>query len=177
MDNYQQNQQKGIGKMLKLMHTYQRKEGIKGQCLANTQYLHNCYEASCPWMKTKAIAVIAHREIYTEREIDGKMQVEIVQYIITHVVLQLNKTQLIDPSAEVNDQDMTYIAYNIPTFLKRLKTKGISETEIKKILTEYLALMKCANRINAGEIIVADKAFYDAQADYIEQQHTELRNQ
>lgn len=179
MGNYRKKQCIDVNKIVNFMYDYQRKEDINGQCLTNTQYLYHSVTASFPWMqKVKAIAVIAHRKIYTECGIvDGKMQVELAHMCNTHVVLQINETQLIDPSAEVNDQDMTYITYNIPAFLKRLKEAGMAETELKQILSRYLKFKSYADRINSGETIIVDEAFYNAQADYVEQKVNELRNQ
>jgi hypothetical protein len=38
----------------------------------------------------------------------------------------------------------------------------------KKIIEKFMAFLDLAERMNAGELLVCDKAFYNAQADFLE---------
>jgi hypothetical protein len=127
--------------------------------------------ASIPGINAKALAVIAYRQIHKERGIkDNKKQIEVQHHLITHMVLQIGDSKLIDPSAEVVDMDdIQYIGSNICDLLKKLRLKeGVLEAELKEALKQYLLFKSYAERINSGELIVANKVYYNNQADYIQ---------
>jgi hypothetical protein len=150
------------------MHEYQRKNGIKRKCLTNSQLLYDCLKTSIPGFPVKALAVIAYRQVHKERGIkNGKMHIEVQYHLITHMVLQIDDG-LIDASAEIADlDDVTYVGFDICKLLKKLKDE-VDEAALKYVLKKYLLFKSYAERMNSGELIVCDKAYYFKQADYIE---------
>lgn len=161
-------------RLVEKMHQYQRKHDIKGQCLANTQYLYDSVNASFPRIQPKAIAVIVHKNILSKEcgIIDGKLHIEIEDRLIIHMVLQIGDNKIIDPSAEIADLvDAQYIGFDIPKLLKKLRNDGMSESDIKFALKQYLLFKSYAERINSGELIICDKSYYLNQNDYIQSHH------
>jgi hypothetical protein len=159
-----------MNSLVEKMYEYQRKHGIKGECLANTQYLYDSVNASIPGINAKAFAVIAYRQIHKEHGIkDRKRHIEVQHHLITHMVLQIGDSKLIDPSAEVADMDnIQYVGSNICNLLKKLRMEGLSESEIKDGLKQYLLFKSYAERMNSGELLVANKVYYNNQADHIQ---------
>ena len=79
-----------MNSLVEKMHEYQRKYGIKQECLANTQYLYDSVNASIPGIEAKAMAVIAYRQLHKERGIiNGVKQIEVQHHLIIHMVLQI----------------------------------------------------------------------------------------
>jgi hypothetical protein len=157
-----------MNELIKTMHEYQRKNGIKGQCLANTQYLYDSLTASIPGLPIKPLAVIAYRQVHKELGIkNGKMHIEVQHHLITHMVLQV-EDYLLDASAEIADMDdVTYVGFDICKLLKKLKGE-VNEAGLKDVLKKYLLFKSYAERMNSGELIVCDKAYYDKQDDYVQ---------
>lgn len=155
--------------LLNPMYEYQRKNGITGQCLANTQYLFDSIKASFENAPVKAMAVVVndYNEIMTER--DGKPCLEIVHRLVVHMVLQINDDQCLDPSVEFSDLDnIQYIGHEFCKSMKKLKESGFSDDLLKTTLKKYLAFLSYAERINSGRLTIPDKAYYDEQANYVE---------
>jgi len=154
--------------LLNPMYEYQRKNGIKGQCLANTQYLFDSIKASfanAP-VKAKAVIVNDYNEIMTKR--DGKPCVEIVHRLVVHMVLQISDDQSLDPSVEFSDLDnIQYIGHDFCKSIKKLKESGFSDDLLKTTLKKYLLFLSYAERINSGRLTIPDKAYYDGQADFV----------
>jgi hypothetical protein len=156
--------------LLEPMYEYQRKNGIKGQCLANTQYLFDSIKASFRNAPVKAKAVIINdydeKTIYKDNEKD---HIEITHRLVVHMVLQINEKQSLDPSAEFADlKKIQYIGHNFCSSLKKLKESGFSDEILKTTLKKYLLFISYAERMNSGELIVADKSYYNEQAEYVE---------
>jgi hypothetical protein len=85
------------------------------------------------------------------------------------MVLQIGDNKIIDPSAEIADLvDAQYIGFDIPKLLKKLRNDGMSESDIKFALKQYLLFKSYAERINSGELIICDKSYYHKQNDYIQ---------
>jgi hypothetical protein len=159
-----------IAKLIAVMHKYQKDNNIKNECIANTQYLYDSLKSSFPDIQAKARAVIAFRHVEKELGvIDGKMNVHFDDYFIIHMCVDIGNDKLVDPSQDINDlPNVTYIGYDIVNFMKKVRSWGHDEEQIKKIIKQYVEFIKYAERINDGEMLYANKKYYNEQADYVE---------
>lgn len=156
-----------ITKLITKMHEYQRANSVTKQCLQNTQYLYDSIK-DWPWIQIAPLAVIAYREIDIENEIDGKIVIKRQCYIVNHMVLQISNELLLDPSAEIADQnDFQYVGYDIPKLLKKIKDMGMADTDVKLALKNYLLFKSYAEQMSNGKLFICDKQHYDGQADFI----------
>ena len=155
--------------LIDTMHEYQRKNNIKGQCIANSQYLYDSLNDSSPWIDAKVMAVIAYKEKYIEHGIiNDKIAVCIEHYCCVHMTVQINDTDLLDPSVEFADQDdIIYVGFDICKLLKRLQLNGITKDKIKFLLEKYLLFKSYAEQMNSGKLLFTDKQYYHSQHDYI----------
>ena len=157
-----------ITKLITKMYEYQRTNNVTKQCLQNTQYLYDSIKTAWPWIQVAPLAVIAYREIDIENKIDGKIVIKRQCYIVNHMVLQISNESLLDPSAEIADNnDFQYVGYDIPILLKKLKDMGIADTELKETLRGYLLFKSYAEQMSNGKLFICDKQNYDGQADFI----------
>lgn len=131
------------------LFTYQKKNGIVGQCVTNAQYFRDCLIAS--GASAKSVAVIAFTK-------DKK--------VVVHMVVEIEGV-LVDPSYEIASQvDTYYKTYKeLRDTLPIIGTLGLSPREF---LETFLHFVEAANRQNQGEVIVSNKEYYNALADYIE---------
>ena len=159
-----------IVKLIAIMHKYQKKNNIKGQCITNTQYLYKLFKSSFPDTPVKARAVIAYRHVEKELDvINGKTNIHFDTYCIIHMCIDVGNNELVDPSQEINDlPNVNYIGYDIVNFIKKVRSCGHDEEHLKKIIKDYVEFIKYAERINAGEMLCANEKYYNEQADYVE---------
>lgn len=148
-----------IRKILDLMHEYQKIHGTQRQCMANVQYLYDCIKASYPkelGAKAKAVFVLSDEGGYNFL-CPGHLIIEVAGIVM-------------DPSYEISSlKDPQYIG-NYSTFIKMFP-EHINDN---KLLETYLTLCERAREINDGELRVADKLYYHAQADWVGEKMTAL---
>jgi hypothetical protein len=137
------------------MREFQEKNGIQKQCVTNCQYLYDVIKLNGNHnVKVKAVIVISDMDTLG---------------IISHLVVVNNNT-LLEPSYDVFSlQNKSYFD-NTKDFMERFDNefKQVAQLNLKESIGNFLALMKLADRINDGELVITDKEFYDRQADFIE---------
>lgn len=152
--------------LVTLMHEYQKKHKVKGKCITNTTYLVDCLRMS--GVNARAKAVIAYWFDH-----DGR-----AFYNCVHMVVELGDDTIVDPSYEIDSihdchyVDKLHLAY--PKCLEGAKVKheGIGK---KEKVEAFLQFIEFAKRINDGEVLVTDREYYNAQADYVEHRARRMR--
>ena len=141
------------------MREFQKENNIKGQCVTNTQYLYDTIKMNLRNnVKTKAVIVFSHDE--------EKNNVYCVE---GHLVLVLSDDEtIIEPSYEIFCLKNKLYFDNIKDFLNIFDDKVKIKIDKKKLVSHHIKFMKLSEQINNGECLVADKKFYNEQADYIE---------
>ena len=157
-----------IGRTVDNMREYQNLNNVKGQCITNTQYLYDTikYNSFGKYVEFKAKAVFVIK-------IDNELN---LTRFVTHVVLNVkdksnDEEYIIDPSYETFSLKNKKYYDTIQSFMPFFK--NMTDENKKKILKEYISLSKHADNINNGELLFADRKFYDQQADYIQEKQAD----
>ena len=140
------------------MLVYQNKRKITKQCVTNTQYLYDCIGASFGYGIATTVPCIVIATNTTNNTLE----------IITHLVIKVPGGWL-DPSYEVfSKQEKTY-CFTIKEFQEVIKKSSIKPSPRVSSLTKktFLQLSDLAEKMNGGELVVADKTFYNEQADFV----------
>ena len=133
--------------ILDAMMVYQQKHNITRMCISNTQFFLDCVKQNHPELKPKAKAVI----VITDDIVCVHLVVELGGMVIdsSHEFVSINNRNYFDTFAE-------------------LKKSKIPLANEKWILSTYLEFMDYAKRMNGGELLIVNKAYYDDQADFVE---------
>jgi hypothetical protein len=157
MNNFVENSIK-INNIVNSMREFQKINNIKNQCMTNTQTLYDILKNNnlC-YFNAKAKAVFA---------ISNNKETNTVN-IIHHIVIIVNNI-IIDPSYDV--YSLINIDYydNIKDFTSLFENPQKQLLNLKEYLTKFIHFTKIAIDINNGELRIANKDFYNKQADYIE---------
>ncbi len=151
-----------IAKIIRSMREFQEKNGIKKQCVTNVQYLYDCIKInhSSANVKVKALMVIS-----TDND------AETCTCVSGHLaIILVDDETLIEPSYDVFSLKNKSYFDNIKDLMDSFDDKDSlkKKFDIKKIVLDHIYFMKLAEQINNGELTIADKKFYNDQADYIE---------
>ena len=139
-----------LGRILKLMYEYQKKNGITKKCITNSQYLRDCIAHIKRWVKIAPVFAVTET---------GQIGIHMVVLILD------TEPEVIDPSYEFVTKTVLYAQ----TF-DELKKKVILFKDLslrRQLLTEFLEFVEIARKQNNGEVFV-DQEYYNAQADYVE---------
>lgn len=150
-----------IRKVIDLMLEYQKEKGIVEQCITNTQYLYDCIKQNLPDEAHKFRAEPCIVVAVTNDE-----QTSVHTY--NHFVIKC-EGRVIDASYEVYSQKVKTYCYTIAEFKKTIEGLEMSQEYMKWVISHHITFLRLAKRMNDGELLVCDKEFYDAQADYIEE--------
>jgi len=132
--------------ILDAMMVYQQKHNITRMCISNTQFFLDCVKQNHPELKPKAKAVIVVND----------------EVVCVHLVVELGG-MVIDSSHEiVSSRNKLYF----DTFADLKRTVAL--TNEKWVLSTYLEFMDYAKRMNGGQLLIVNKAYYDDQADFVE---------
>jgi glutathione synthase/RimK-type ligase-like ATP-grasp enzyme len=132
--------------ILDAMMVYQLKHNITRMCISNTQFFLDCVKQNHPELKPKSKAVIVVND----------------DVVCVHLVVELGG-MVIDSSHEiVSTRNKLY--FDTFADLKRAK---ISLANEKWILSTYLDFVDYAKRMNEGQLLIVNKAYYDSQADFV----------
>ena len=144
-----------LAKIVFYMREYQEIHGIKKQCLANCQYLYDIIRMNHPTLNVKVKSVLV-------TFIEGGTTF----YMGGHLVIILDDNIVIEPSHEIFICKNTNYYDNIKCFMENCPHK--SDPTTKQVINNFITFIKIADKMNSGILMVADKKFYDDQADYVE---------
>jgi len=150
-----------ISNIILSMREFQEKNGIKKQCVTNTQYLYDCIKMNFNNANVKAKALLV-----------ASLDIESGTFVITagHLVVILDDEIIIDASHDVFSlKNKTYF-HNVNDLISNFHHKDKLRTnfDIKELIHNHLHFMKLAEQINNGACIKSNKKFYNDQADYID---------
>jgi hypothetical protein len=142
-----------ISRIISLMLIFQQLNNIDKQCVTNTQYLYDCIKYNFPNYNVKAKAFICI--------IDDILDTTI---FITHLAVIIDD-DIYEPSYEL-------YKYKNKKYIDSIKNINFNKTpndfDKNQLLSNFIKMIKIANEINNGEIIIANRLFYDNQANFIE---------
>lgn len=153
-----------LSKCLERMMEFQKTNGIVKQCVTNTQYLYDSIKANCPGgtlMKAEACIVVAeYPEIKTIE-------------LINHIALRF-EDRILDPSYEVYSKENKSYYTTIADLMGAVEDGYFEKVEggqslFRETVSNHVHFLGLAKAINDGGLLVCDKEFYYAQADYVEQ--------
>ncbi len=163
-----------IGRTVNNMREYQNLNNVKGQCIANVQYLYDTFKANlsnkqnCKHTEFKAKAVFVIKT-------DNKLNVE---RFITHLVLNVKDKSngeefIIDPSYETFSLKNKNYHDTIQSFMSFFK--NTTDENRKKLLKDYISFSKYADIINNDGHLITDcnYKFYNQQADYVQEKQAD----
>jgi hypothetical protein len=150
------------------MREFQKKNCIKKQCISNSQYLYDCIKINYCNINVKVKAVLA---------LSINSETETFVFVGGHLVIVLDNDSVIDPSYDIFClKDISYFD-NIKDLMDMFgndKNKLNTKIDLKKIIYNHIHFKKIADRMNNGECLVSEKAFYNEQADYIEKLYLKM---
>ena len=151
-----------ISNVVLSMREFQKNNGIKKQCVTNTQYLYDTIKMnSINNVKAKAVFVLS-----CDNDTDTSV------FVGGHLVVKLDDETIIDPSYDIfclkNKSYFDNIKDLMDMFNDNDKVKLKSDVDIKKLICDHIHFIKLAEQINNGQHTITEKKFYDNQADYIE---------
>jgi len=139
------------------MLEYQKKNNITRECMTNTQYLYDTMKENNLIENCKAQAVIVCYES-PEKEL-----------VICpgHLVVVVDD-DIYESSYEYNQnlKNQTYFK-SIKELTDTISYVKNDKEQYRHFVSEFLKFTAIANRINSGDICVADKKNYDKQDDYV----------
>jgi hypothetical protein len=97
--------------------------------------------------------------------------------IVVHMIIDCNDGKyMFEPSYEINHHPDKAYFKTIQEFNATVKTiDGGPIPNMKETFKMFLEFVGYANKINAGNIVIADKTFYNKQADYVEAEIAKLQ--
>ncbi len=151
-----------LGKIILSMREYQKNNNIKGECITNAQYLYDTIKFNFKNAKIEAKAIIAAGQ-------DDECKT--CNLVCGHIVIFLNDNIIIDPSYETYSLPNKRYFLTIKELMENTdeKNKKYLKSNCKDYLKNHCDLIKIADKINNGGILIYDKKFYNDQADYVEQ--------
>ena len=144
--------------LIPMMYAYQKRHGIKKKCIDNTQFALDSFKASHPHLNIRASAVIMTS--WDERA--GRMKVW-----AGHLVLLLDDEDVVDPSYETGTAPDRRYYNSIATLLAENPVLKEEKEFLKETIQAFLSFSKFAKQMNEGVLLVTDKTYYNAQADYL----------
>ena len=157
--------------IIKNMLQFQKQRGVKNQCMTNTQFLYDCLRHSGFVVKVKACLVLSiHNDVIEDENVyyssncggDGSSITTII-----HLVVDVNGS-ILDPSYDVASlKDARYFD-SIASYRAAVKLLPIEHKHMKETISRFMEFLNLARRMNAGELLIADKKHYNEQADFVE---------
>ena len=153
----------GIKTVVDLMLEFQKANGIVKQCVTNTQYLYDVMKANLPPqipIRAEAcVVIVEHPEIGT------------IEFI-SHLALSF-EDRVIDSSYEIYSKENKSYYTTIADLMNVVEHGYFEKKEggqslLREIVSNHIDFVGMAKRINDGGLLVCDKEFYNAQADYVE---------
>jgi hypothetical protein len=148
-----------------LMWEYQKKMGIKDQCITNAQYIYD----SLKFSGVSSARVCATQVIHKDEEVRERR-------VITHLVVRVNDI-IVDASYDIASLKGKKYCFTVAEMVDTLKEQSVSPEFKKRTIKNFVEFLDLARRMNAGEILVADKDHYNQQADFLEEALPELAPQ
>jgi hypothetical protein len=146
--------------IIKHMWDYQKQNGIVGQCLTNTQYLRDCFLGN--GINAESVPVFALTS-------DGRC--------VIHMIVKVDG-EFYDPSYEIHSKALDYcLTYSeVRKYASNIRDGALCADpkgglSLREGMKTFLEFIKFAERQNKGEIVVVNKEYYYAQADYVEGKH------
>ena len=151
-----------ISNIVLSMREFQKNNGIKKQCVTNTQYLYDIIKMNnINNVKAKAVFVFS-----SDDDTDTGV------FVGGHLVVILDDETIIEPSYDIfclkNKSYFDNIKDLMDMFNDNDKVNLKSRLDIKKIVCDHIHFIKLAEQINNGQLTITEKKFYNHQADYIE---------
>jgi hypothetical protein len=147
-----------MNKMISLMRDYQKMHNIKGQCGTNSMYLVDNLRNFGFNAKVQPVIVVSTSS-------------DSIVVNSGHLVVIYNNV-LLEPSYEIYSLKTKHYCFNVKEFIdlvKQYKLENIiTNDKTKEFIKNYLSFCNLAKQINEGEFLIADRKFYDDQADYVE---------
>jgi len=144
------------------MLVFQRRRKITKQCVTNTQYLYDCIGASFGYGIATTVPCIVIATNTANKTLE----------LITHLVIKVPGGWL-DPSYEVFSKPEKTYCFTVKEFEDVIKKSSIQPSRRLCSTTKktFLQLRDIAEKMNGGELVVADKTFYNEQADFVAATH------
>jgi len=140
----------------KAMMDYQKQNNTTDRCFTNASYLAD--NLNMNGIKARLKVVIACYD-----------NVEIEMHVFnSHVVVELENGDIIDPSYDVNRFKPSYIdkIHQLPLLNLSKEQNGIT---LKEMVSSFISFMDFANKYNEkGKLYVTDKEYYHKQADFVD---------
>jgi len=175
--------QLSISKLCSAMREYQKNNNIVEQCMTNTQTLYDIVKLTYPDADVKAIPVICLNYIDVSDAVVktaenccfttlGQSCFENLEEDDTpilkqtiHLILKVNDI-FYEPSYELYTAKARYFT-SIKNLLDGVVPNTIIKNNLKNILPHFLHFVDLSERINKGELLIADKEYYNNQLDYL----------
>ena len=135
------------------MYAYQLKNGVKNQCMTNSQYIYDSMRYSGVSAARVCATLVLH-------------QGDMVLNIINHLVVRVND-RIIDASYDVASLKGKKYCFTVAEFLEACKELNLHLPLKKKTIENFVHFLGISKRMNAGEILVSDKIYYNKQADFV----------
>lgn len=146
--------------LIPMMYAYQKRHGIKKKCIDNTQFALDSFKATHPTLNVKAAAVFMTS--WDERA--GRMKVW-----GGHLVLLLDDEDVVDPSYETGTAPQRRYYTSVSALLAEQPVLKEEKEFMRETIQMFLSFSKYAKQMNEGVLLVTDKTYYNAQADYLKQ--------
>ena len=144
------------------MWAYQKERGIRDQCMTNSQYIYDCLRFSGVSSARVCATLVIHPEGEELR-------------VITHLVVRVNDA-IVDASYDIASLKGKKYCFTVAEALEALKGVSVSPEFKKANIKNFVWFLDLARRMNAGEILVADGAHYNQQADFLEESRRAPQN-
>lgn len=143
---------------LNLMRQYQKENGIKEQCITNTQTLYSILtDNKIDNVSAKAVFVLTN-------DIDNGISI----LCGGHIVVMIDGT-IIEPSYDMFCRKEIYYFDNAKSLINSLSTEDREKIkgQFKKIFGDHIRFLEYEKKINNGEFVICDRSYYDQQLDYV----------
>jgi hypothetical protein len=146
-----------INNTKRLMNEYQKKKGVKGECIQNASYLYgfikNLFKnENIERIKIKPVIAVYKREYNDEK----------VVALHIHMIILIDD-MVIDPSYEINHYEKKAYYDNWSVFISDIP----DQKNNKKLLMNYLSFGKNAERIMKYNGLILNEKIYREQIEYI----------
>lgn len=139
--------------LINSMWAYQKEKGIKNQCMTNSQFVYDCLQYSGVSEARVSAALVLHQEGEAFK-------------VINHLVVRVNDA-IVDASYDVASLRGKKYCFTVAECLDTLKDFDLPPAFKKKTIELFVEFLDISKRMNAGEILVANRVFYTEQADFV----------
>tara|TARA_B100000902_G_C27197255_1_gene857148 strand:- start:600 stop:1142 length:543 start_codon:yes stop_codon:yes gene_type:complete len=162
-----------IKPMYETMRKYQKENNIKGQCLANCQFLSDSIKETlrhngedCNLIKVRAVYVFGNNSEET-----------ISKFLGGHMIVVFDDDTFYEPSYDIYSlKNKAYFTNfsELRDFINTFNNKDEilqDMSDVKTLISQHIQFTEYANQINNGKLLCNDKEYYNKQADYIEKKY------